>query len=47
MVPKSECQYYVMPNVVEYMDKHFSKELLNFIEVQNEYKMKFLLEDYL
>lgn len=47
--PPEDCQYWVTPIIVEYMDKYFNdinSGLLDFLEKRNKYGMKLLLKDY-
>lgn len=48
-IPREGCQYWVMPVIVEYMDRFFPEihpELLQFLEDNNRYGMLMLMKDY-
>lgn len=48
-IPREGCQYWVMPMIVEYMDEFFPQihpGLLQFLEDNNRYGMKMLINDY-
>lgn len=44
--PDEGSQYWVCSAVVEYMDKRFAKDLLMYIQENEKYGMKFMLQDY-
>lgn len=48
-IPEDGCQYWVMPGVVEYIDKNFKKfhpDLVDFLSKNDPYGMKLKLSDY-